>query len=184
MYKISCLSLLSLLPALLLFVLSNPPISSASDVSWLKHDPLDQDCQYTISPSSPFLCPIAFGHYVNHLPTISPSNNNIPDDDKDRNDNNSTSNKKDNNNSNISKHPLQPNILYTEFHFPLEFPSHLRGFIPHVYFSGSNSNSSSTIIRSVALVTLRDVANEELFADYCYIAPQKKKNDNNNLPLV
>ncbi|PRP78622.1 hypothetical protein PROFUN_13475 [Planoprotostelium fungivorum] len=63
----------------------------------------------------------------------------------------------------------EPNVMYTEFEFesvPLEY----RRYIPHVYYSSHETEEHQLPIKSIAMVAVRDVEDEELFSDYCFIA--------------
>lgn len=65
-------------------------------------------------------------------------------------------------------HNSSNNVMYFEFEFPPNFPLNLKQFIPNVYYN-SNFNNLSYSVKSIALITIRDVQDEELFSDYCFV---------------
>lgn len=57
------------------------------------------------------------------------------------------------------------NVAYQEFDVPLDFPFHLRKFIPNIFYSSSEDEHKHT--RVVVLVSLRHITEgEELFSSY------------------
>lgn len=63
-----------------------------------------------------------------------------------------------------------PSLAYISFNIPLDFPLQLSGVIPNVYWSPAHFETTSNVLTSaVALMTLRDVKDEELFVDYGFV---------------
>ncbi|XP_033099066.1 SET domain-containing protein 9-like [Anneissia japonica] len=71
-------------------------------------------------------------------------------------------------NNQTSRFPA--NVAYQEIDFPAEFPFHFRKYLPHIFYNASfesGQSSSSRILRSIVLVSLRDIAEgEELLSSY------------------
>jgi len=62
--------------------------------------------------------------------------------------------------------------MYFELDLPNDFPLHYRRLIPNVTFAQQDYIPGTPFIRGVCLVTLREIKNEELFSDYCFIGRQ------------
>lgn len=59
------------------------------------------------------------------------------------------------------------NVMYYEYDFTIDFPIHLRKYIPNVSY---NSNQKGDLlVKSILMISLRDIENEELFSDYSFI---------------
>jgi hypothetical protein len=56
-------------------------------------------------------------------------------------------------------------VCYQEVDLPIEFPHQLRQYIPNMYWN-QHVNVMKTSMRVVALVSLREIENEELFSTY------------------
>jgi len=69
-------------------------------------------------------------------------------------------------NNGNKEHPA--NVTYQEVDIPACFPPHLRRFLPNVFYSPNlTSHDSHRLVRTVALVSLRDIEEgEELFSNY------------------
>jgi len=65
----------------------------------------------------------------------------------------------------LINHDNIPNVMYYEVTIPLSFPKHLKSFIPNIY----HQSDHSLPIRSIFMIALRDISNEELFANYQFI---------------
>jgi len=62
-----------------------------------------------------------------------------------------------------------PSLAYITFDIPLDFPPALSVLIPNVYWSADHLATSSVLTSAVALIAMRDVADEELFVDYGFV---------------
>jgi hypothetical protein len=69
----------------------------------------------------------------------------------------------------LINHSSNPNVMYFELDLPTDFPAHLREFIPNVYFAPRVGDSHQHFVQAIAMVALKTIENEELFADYCFI---------------
>lgn len=63
---------------------------------------------------------------------------------------------------------LPANVAYQEFSVPMDFPFHLRQFLPNVFYSPHSAEDlTQRALRLVVLVSVRDIrAGEELFSTY------------------
>jgi len=68
-----------------------------------------------------------------------------------------------------------PNVMYCEFEFPMSFPEHLRYLIPHCNYEGAlvPEDNRGHLIKSIAMISLREICDEELFSDYKWISIPK-----------
>lgn len=59
------------------------------------------------------------------------------------------------------------NVMYYEYDFTFDFPLHLRKYIPNISY---NSNQmEDLLVKSILMISLRDIENEELLSDYSFI---------------
>ncbi|KAI9469953.1 MAG: hypothetical protein EXX96DRAFT_588164 [Benjaminiella poitrasii] len=70
-------------------------------------------------------------------------------------------------NNGMSSAPFEPNVCYQEVDLPVQFPNHLRRYIPNMYWNTQTDPLSNHAMRVVVLVALRDIkVGEELFSTY------------------
>lgn len=77
----------------------------------------------------------------------------------------------------------EPNVMYYEFEFSAKIPRHLWYMIPNINYRGTSALygdddvdlRTNCLVKSIAMVTLRDVEDEELFSNYSWVGlPQIK----------
>ncbi len=62
---------------------------------------------------------------------------------------------------------IEPNVMYYELNL-LQFPLHLKYLIPNAFYRSFPLEEMPSL-KAIAMVTMRDVEDEELFSDYCFI---------------
>jgi len=69
---------------------------------------------------------------------------------------------------NHASHNQESNVTYFEYTVPEEFPQELRTLIPNVQYRGLVDGRN--FVKSMVLLCLRDIQDEELLADYNMVA--------------
>jgi len=118
------------------------------DTSWVDMDSSRRTINFEFLRN-----PLSVGHYINHyFDNTLPCQKNQPS-------------------------TCSPNVMLFEFAFPSDFPIEFRNFIPHVHYRQCSTYSGEFApIRSVALISLRNLHDEELLSDYCFIGYQRASN--------
>lgn len=86
----------------------------------------------------------------------------------------------------VINHSNTPNVMYFEVDIPIStnnlpahldaslvLPTHLRQYLPNVYYN-MDAMGSLPVMKTVVLVTLRNIENEELFTHYCFVGREQK----------
>jgi hypothetical protein len=66
-----------------------------------------------------------------------------------------------------------PNLMYFEYEFSANFPAELRYLLPNCYFGHvDRSVVNMPTSHAMLLISVRKIANEELFSDYLFIGKE------------